>query len=373
MADADYRAELDAFIDELNRVRRAVGGPSYAQLAFLAAEIHKEHRLGDVKFVPLPRSTTSEILSGRRKHALKWPWILTFLSALQEAARQGGIDAAEVGSIEEWKRRYEAVLAAEHRKPGPARADGPPPHGVRSGVGVIDRPLTDETAITAVPEYDSEADAQLELFLMMVRGSAPQGRHSRRDITPQWLEEYMVLESLAGEVIRTYDTAAIPTLLQTEDYAQAVTIQRRPDATPDEIARFVKLTAHRQSLRGQQRPCRLWAVIEEAAFRSRQVDSGIMRAQIEHLITLPDKADVALQIVPTSTERNLTRSEPMTIFRFPESFLGDVVFLDQPGHAPFLFERKDTDHYKQLFVSLSDAASQPSDAKRILTRILGEI
>ena len=373
MTAADYRSELDAFIAELNRAWRAAGGPSFAQLASLAEQLHNQQRPGGVRFVSLPRSTTSEILGGRRKHALKWPWVLTFLSALQEAARQGGINAAEVGSIEEWKRKYEAVLAAHHAQPRPAQADGPRQHGMLSGVGVIDRALAGETSIVAALENDSDADAQLELFLMMVLRSMPKGRHSGRDIAPEWLEQYVALESLAGDVIRAYQTAVVPALLQTEAYARAVTAQRLPDATPDEIARLVRRVAQRQSLRGQQRPCRLWAVIEEAAFRNRQVDTGIMRAQIEHLIILADQADVALQIMPTSIPSNLTRSEPMTVFRFPEPFLGDVVFLDQPDHAPFLFKRKDTDLYKQLFVSLSRVASRPSDAKQVLTTILGEI
>src|SRR6267154_784258 len=112
MADDDYRADQDSFIDDLKRVWCAVGGPSYAQLEYLSAQVLRRRRSEGVEFVSLAPSTTSEILSGRRKQALKWPWVLTFLTVLQVAAQRGGIDAAVVGTIDEWKRKHEAVLAA---------------------------------------------------------------------------------------------------------------------------------------------------------------------------------------------------------------------------------------------------------------------
>jgi hypothetical protein len=80
MADDDYRADLDCFIADLQRVWRAVGGPSYAQLECLSAQLLRRRRSEGVEFVSLAPSTTSEILSGRRKQALKWPWVLTFLT-----------------------------------------------------------------------------------------------------------------------------------------------------------------------------------------------------------------------------------------------------------------------------------------------------
>jgi uncharacterized protein DUF5753 len=369
MTHADYRAELDAFVAELNRARRAAGNPAFAHLMQLATQLHNQERPGGARFVPLPPSTTSEILSGQRK-ALKWPWVLTFLTALREAAGQGGIDAAEVGSIEQWKRKHEALLAAQEAQSRPAQAAGRRPHGAQGRVGANDRGPGAGTAIATVREDESPANALLGAYLAVSRGVVPQGRHGGRDIVPEWLEMYLNLESHGG-LIRTYETALIPGLLQTEAYARAVIGQELPAATPDEIARLVDQRMQRQLVRGQQKPYRLWAVVEEAAVHGRQVDARIMRAQIEHLIDLTDKPGLVLQIMPTGAADNLTLSEPMAIFSLPEPISGDVVFLEQLDPALFLYQRKDTNQYKRVFDGLSLMASRPSDAKQVLTTILG--
>src|SRR6185437_5489501 len=122
MSEVDSRADLDGFVAGLKRVSRAAGAPSYAQLESISGKLLRQQPPGGVRFVALAPSTTSEILGGRRKQAPKWQWVLTFLTALQAAAREGGLDAAVVGTIEEWKRKHEAVLATQEA------AAAPPPH-----------------------------------------------------------------------------------------------------------------------------------------------------------------------------------------------------------------------------------------------------
>lgn len=367
MADYDCRADLDGFIADLKRAWRAVGGPSYGQLEYLSAHLIRQRRSEGVEFVSLAPSTTSEILGGRRKQALKWSWVLTFLTVLQVAAQRGGIDAAVVGTVEEWKRKHEAVLAAGQAPLRPARADGWRRHGAHDCVGVIDPAATLGT-VAAGPD-DSEADALLGAFLAVVRRvGAPQGRHGCRDVAPEWHELYLTLES-GAETIRTYETAVIPELLQTEAYARPIMAQRLPGASADEISRFVGLRMQRQRLHRYQGSCRLWAVVEEAAFRSQRIDARTMRGQVEYLIDLADKPNVALQVVPADTRGNLTLSEPITIFRFPERSVGDVVCMEQPDRALFLLERKDIDHYNRLFDNLALKASTPDITRRMLREI----
>ncbi len=55
---------------------------------------------------------------------------------LQVAAQRGGIDAAVVGTIDEWKRKHEAVLAAG--RPRCARLAMPGSAGPHGSIGVID-------------------------------------------------------------------------------------------------------------------------------------------------------------------------------------------------------------------------------------------
>src|ERR1700759_2506946 len=180
MADHDYRGDLDDFVADLRRAWRAVGGPSYAQLECLSARALRQRRPDGVQFVSLAPSTTSEILSGRRKQALKWPWVLTFLSVLQVAAQRGGIDAGVVGTLDEWKRKHEAVLAAAQLPARPARAGPPRQRGARERIDVMGLA---PTLWTARRDAENEADALLGAYLAMVRRvRAPQGQVDCRDL-----------------------------------------------------------------------------------------------------------------------------------------------------------------------------------------------
>jgi transposase InsO family protein len=374
MSEVDSRADLDGFVAGLKRVSRAAGAPSYAQLESISGKLLRQQPPGGVRFVALAPSTTSEILGGRRKQAPKWQWVLTFLTALQAAAREGGLDAAVVGTIEEWKRKHEAVLAAQEAPPHPL-PDGPRQHGARRRTSVIDpappRP-------TAAGDGDGSPDALLGAFLALVRqAGVPQGRHGAQDATPEWVETYMTLEA-GAELVLTYETQFVPGLLQTEAYARAVVARRLAGVTAEEATSLVARRMQRQSPRRHQKPRRLWAVIRETALRSAQFDPSIMRAQVEHLIDMIGDPHTVLQVVSSRAVSNQALgkqdlSEPMTIFSFPEPFFGDVVCLEQGDDARFLHERKDTEHYSQLFENLTLKAATRDSTRRILARIRDEI
>jgi hypothetical protein len=359
MTNDDYRATLDGFIEDLKRVWRAVGGPSYHELDKLSAKLLRPPGSRGATFVPLAPSTTSEILSGRRKQAPRWPWVLTFLTVLQTVAEQGAIDPAVVGTIDEWNRKYESVLAA-----GPALQR--PAYAGTGAISTAPAPVLPGGAC-------SEADTLMAIFLALLRrADAPQWWRQYRGIAPEWLDLYLSLES-GTEIIRTYETRVVPGLLQAEAYATAILAQCRPGATANELTRLVELRMERQELYHYRQSRRLWAIVEETAFRNRRIDAWTRRVQIEHLIDMTEERNVTLQVVPASTGGSLTLSEPMTIFRFPAGYLGDVVCLEQPDSALFLHERKDTEHYNQLFDNLAVKASSPEITRGVLRKIRDEI
>ena len=365
MSEADNRANLDDFVAGLKGVCRAVGAPSYAQLEKISGTLLRQQPPGGVRFMALAPSTASEILGGRRKQAPKWPWVLTFLTALQVVARQGGIDPAVVGTIEQWKGKHEAVLAAYEALPHP-HPGGHQEDGAQGRADVID-PASDSVA-AAVRETDSQADSLLEKFLAFVRhGDPQQGRRGGRAITPE-RESYVDLES-GAEDIWTYEPQAVPVLLQTKAYAQAVLAQQLPGATAEELARLVERRMQRQSPRRHKKPRRLWAVVEESVFHRQGIDASVMHAQVEHLIDLVGEPHIALQVVSADTAGSPPLSEPMTIFRFPEPLLGDVVCLDKASGALYLHERRDSEHYGQLFDRLTLMAETRDSTRHLLAAI----
>jgi hypothetical protein len=98
-----------------------------------------------------------------------------------------------------------------------------------------------------------------------------------------------------------------------------------------------------------------------------------MRAQIRRLIDLTEQPNVALGVLPLGIDDNTTIKESITLFRFAESHLGDVVCLEQPSTGQFLYARGSTEHYSQLMDLIATRAScTRSNVLNMLSRILRE-
>jgi hypothetical protein len=287
--------------------------------------------------------------------------------ALHAAARKAGVPAGNIGTIDEWKRKHEAVCAAEWA----ARH--------RLGVGGAGSP----PAASPVPEpappgptmrcQAVEADDLRGKFRWMIRQtSGTRWWHEYADAMPEWLAFYLYLESTARSV-RTYEPGIVPDLLQTGEYARAIAPRRWPDVTAAEDARMAELHARRQQMIGQTGPCRMWAVVDESALRYRLAAGTVMDAQLRHLIKIAGQQNVGISLLRDGVDDNATISESFTIFRFAERHLGDVVCIERPAGGLFLYEREDTDHYRQLMDILAmRAMTDRRQLQRILRQILSE-
>src|ERR1017187_7926601 len=82
------------------------------------------------------------------------------------------------------------------------------------------------------------------------------------DVLPSWFRVFPGLEQ-AAELIRGYEPHCVPGLLQTEDYAHALTIAGYPDALAEETSRRVAVRMARQQILTRPDPPQLWEVIDE--------------------------------------------------------------------------------------------------------------
>src|SRR5512146_599109 len=107
-------------------------------------------------------------------------------------------------------------------------------------VGCKDRDIVD-----LLRHYGVTDEAQREeLRAMAARANSRGWWHDYSDILPGWFEEYIGLEEAAVQ-IRGYEVQFVPGLLQTEDYARAVTLLEY--SNPKEITRRVGLRMARQA------------------------------------------------------------------------------------------------------------------------------
>jgi hypothetical protein len=213
--------------------------------------------------------------------------------------------------------------------------------------------------------------ARATLLALAEQANAPEWWWRYADVVPGWFEPYLGLE-LAASVMRTYDVQFVPGLLQTADYARAVIRLANPDDTREQIERRVELRIERQRILHRPEPSNLWTVIDEAALRRRIGNVGTMRAQLEHLIEIIELPHVSVQVLPFSVGGHVAAGGPITILRFIESELPDVIYLEQLISALYLEKPSDVDHYMTVMDRLCMEAAPPSVTADILWRILDE-
>ncbi|MGH3765887.1 MAG: helix-turn-helix domain-containing protein [Pseudonocardiaceae bacterium] len=212
-----------------------------------------------------------------------------------------------------------------------------------------------------------------EAFLTLARqANAPGWWREYGDVLPNWFETYLGLEQAAA-VIRAYETQLVPGLLQTEDYARAITEIRYVRVSAQEIERRVELRMARQEFITQPGAPDLWVALDEAALRRPLGDRSTQRAQLSHLIEMAQRANVTLQVVPFEAGGHAAAGGPFTILRFSEPDLPDVVYLEHLTNALYLDKKRDTVDYLAVMDNLCLQAESPTGTMDFLRRIINEI
>ena len=218
--------------------------------------------------------------------------------------------------------------------------------------------------------YGVRDDAERATMLALVEHTnAESWWQEYADVVPAWLEDYLDLEQ-AATLIRAYEVAYVPGLLQTEDYARAVLWSGRASAAGMEVERQVQLRLLRQQILYRAEPARLWAVIDETALRRPVGGGAVMRAQLRHLIEASRLPHVSIQVLPLSAGGHPAAGGPLTMLRFGESELPDVVYLEQMLTAVYLTRPGDTAHYLDVLNRLAAQAKDLDATAATLERIL---
>ena len=242
------------------------------------------------------------------------------------------------------------------------RASGSKMSRLETGrVGFKERDISDLLTFYEVTD-EQKRGALLEL----ARSASAHGWwHDYSDVLPAWFEAYIGLEEAATS-IRAYEIQFVPGLLQTEDYARAVTLLGHDGAPAVEIDQRVELRMARQALLTGPQPTHLWAVLDEAVLRRPAGRPGVMRRQLQHILQVAERPNVTIQVIPFAAGAHAAAGGPFSILRFSERDLADVVYLEQLTSALYLDKRETVDHYMAVMERLClEATPAVSTAKAI--------
>jgi len=235
-------------------------------------------------------------------------------------------------------------------------------------VGFKDRDIADLLTLYGVTD-ESERTALRELA---ARANKQGWWHDYSDILPNWFEAYVGLEEAATQ-IRAYEVQFIPGLLQTGDYARAVTLLGYPNASSREIDRRVGLRLARQAVFTRPTPPNIWIVLDEAVMKRPIGGAEVMRGQIKHLIEMSQRPNVTIQIVPFQIGGHAAAGGPFSILRFAEHDLPDVVYLEQLTSALYLDKQEVVDNYLAVMDRLCVDATTPASSIRTMRTLQREL
>jgi len=218
--------------------------------------------------------------------------------------------------------------------------------------------------------YGVHDEREREAFLDLARQANEPGWWQRySDAMPSWFGLYLGLEHAAAQA-RLYQVQFVPGLLQTADYARAITTAWRGDLTAAEVDRRVELRLRRQEVLERAEPLDLWPVLDVEALRRPVGGPGVLRGQLQRLAELADRPNVRLQVLGDRTAGHASAAGPFTILRFGHDALPDIVYLELLTGAVYLDKPHEVDQYALAMNRLVVDAEPPDATPAILAELL---
>ncbi|WP_128430476.1 helix-turn-helix domain-containing protein [Streptomyces cyaneus] len=224
-------------------------------------------------------------------------------------------------------------------------------------------------------------DSQLRELLLVLAGSDEGGGrhhwwHAYRGVLPPTYRDFISLESQAS-AMRTLETSVVPGLLQTPEYARAVTraavgsLADEPDAADERLDALVAVRLARQDVLHADPPLRLSAVLDEAVLRREIGGPEVMAAQLRRLMESARLPQVRLQVLPFGAGEHIGITGPFVIFSFSRTSDLDVVVLDHLTSSLYLERKEDLQAYTEAFNALRIHALSPEESLDYIAAIGG--
>jgi transcriptional regulator with XRE-family HTH domain len=193
----------------------------------------------------------------------------------------------------------------------------------------------------------------------------------------QWWSSYQ-LESEYKEFVAYEDDASritvfqalyIPGLLQTVDYAKAITASvLRKAPTDPEIEKLIEVRMRRQKelfeRMGQEEPPELVALLDGAVLQRPVGGVDVMRDQLTHLLDLADEHQVKLHVIPLELGGHPGLGGIFELLEFAGSGDPDVVFVESTVKDFVLKDKETTQGYHEIANAIVATALSGEDAFR---------
>lgn len=183
---------------------------------------------------------------------------------------------------------------------------------------------------------------------------------------------YIGLESAATEV-KNFELAAIPGLLQTEDYARALLTAQGlvPDAA--QIEKRVQVRIARQTCLTEEPRLNLWTILDEGALRRQIGGKVIMREQLDHLIEASKLQNVTVQVLPFAEGGHPGTLGSIAILEFPEEVHSPVAYVESFAGDAYMEKEDDLRRANMVFTHMHAAALSATKSGELIATVAREL
>lgn len=221
--------------------------------------------------------------------------------------------------------------------------------------------------------YEAPAEKKRELLALLK--DARENRRSwwapARKSLKTGFADYLSLEREA-QVIREYQTMLVPGVLQTRDYATAITRRSIVGESDADIDQIVEVRMSRKArLTNDERTVDYMAVVDEAVVRREVGGRKVLRGQLEHLLQMGERSNVDLRVVPFTVGAYAGMSGMFTLFEFPEPH-PTVVYVENTTRGLASDEEADVQPYTMVWGSLNATALDSAESAAFLAEVLDE-
>jgi transcriptional regulator with XRE-family HTH domain len=199
---------------------------------------------------------------------------------------------------------------------------------VRIEGGQVGISVSDLNALLQV--YDVVDPAQQEELRALARGSRQRTWWSayQRFLAPSY-QEFIGAEADATR-IRHYHPTAVPGLLQTTAYAQAMVAAASLEPVSDEVAQaLVEVRQNRkQHVLDRSTPPDFTVILDEAVLRRPVGGPAAMREQLDYLMRVAERDTVTLMVIPFSAGPHPGLAGAFALFSYDDPANDDVLCLE---------------------------------------------
>jgi transcriptional regulator with XRE-family HTH domain len=234
-----------------------------------------------------------------------------------------------------------------------------------------------ETAHSAI--RTSDLDRLLSLYRIpdgdrsRLRALAGQARQrswweAYGDSLPNAYEAFIGFESEATAIFN-FECQVVPGLLQTAEYAHAVT-QINHDDEPDLVTQRVSVRMARQAVLTREPPPRLWAILDEAILRRRIGGPAVMRRQLLRLVEAAELPMITVQVLPFEAGAHRGLTGAFVVLDFAENSTEQpLAYCEGLTGGVIRSKPEELEEYRMSFEALKSAALSEQDSIALITGV----